>query len=70
MASGSIECQVSNITRYSELQPLDCLCPAAKTTFPFTKFMPWSRREKVRGKKFPTLECYESGEVRDGMKKR
>jgi hypothetical protein len=33
-----------------------------KTTFPFTKFMPWSTREKV--------ECYESGEVRDGMKKR
>jgi hypothetical protein len=25
---------------------------------------------EVRAKKFPTLECYESGEVRDGMKKR
>ena len=24
---------------------------------------------EVRAKKFPTLECYESGEVRDGMKK-
>jgi hypothetical protein len=30
--------------------------------------MPWKTREKVRAKKFPTLECYESGEVRDGMK--
>jgi hypothetical protein len=25
---------------------------------------------EVRAKKIPTLECYESGEVRDGMKKR
>jgi len=25
---------------------------------------------EVRAKKFPTLECYESGEVKDGMKKR
>ena len=24
---------------------------------------------EVRVKKFPTPECYESGEVRDGMKK-
>ena len=27
-----------------------------------------STREKVGTKKFPALECYESGEVRDGMK--
>ena len=25
---------------------------------------------EARAKKFPTLECYESGEVRDGMKKK
>jgi hypothetical protein len=33
-------------------------------------FMPWSKRGKVRAKKFPAPECYESGEVRDGMKKK
>jgi hypothetical protein len=37
----------------------------------FTKFMPWSTSEKVgEGKKFPAPECYESGEVSDGMKKK
>jgi hypothetical protein len=25
---------------------------------------------EMRAKKFPTPECYESGEVRDGMKKK
>jgi hypothetical protein len=28
------------------------------------------KEEEGEGKKFPTPECYESGEVRDGMKQK
>jgi hypothetical protein len=33
-------------------------------------FMPWSKRGKEGAKKFPAPECYGSGEVKDGMKKK